>query len=123
MKIALRLSLALNVVLLVALGIALWQLLMLVTYRDARPEGPPLILEHDLSIHDGARTAFVLPAGTRLQQSTPQGMATLGKNYGAEYIILIHSDSPDLPPPDTHKEQGWMEPYHFYTLSPATPEA
>ena len=123
MKTTLRISLVLNAVLLVGLGVALWQLLLLVTYRDARPEGPPFILQHDLSVQDGARTAFVLPAGTRLQESIPQGMATLGKHYGMEYVLLIHSDRSDLPPPDTRKELGWIEPYHFYTLSPAIPGA
>ncbi len=112
----LRFSIILNCLLLPALiASVLWQSWLLASCRDGRPAGPSLTLQHDYPIYDASSGAlsFTLPRGTRLQESTPQGAATLGKTHGREYLVILHSDDSDFHPPDQRKELGWVSPYRF----------
>ena len=65
--------------------------LSLAECRDRRPAGDTLTLKRDAPVYlEGSSGAvFTLPRGTHLQDSTPRGMATLGKFYGHEFILVL----------------------------------
>jgi hypothetical protein len=83
----------------VVLGISLVSSLALNLYfywslaesRDRRPTGDTFALKRDVPVYinGDSNVAFMLPQGTRLQDSTPKGAATLGKFYGHEFILVL----------------------------------
>lgn len=119
----LRLSLIANALLalgLLALGvICLRQNWLFSSYRDGRPQGSLYTLPADYPVFEriDGNLVFTLPKGTVLQESTPHGVATLGKTEGKEFILVIKSSLPYTPATRQEKELGWMDHYRFETLN------
>jgi hypothetical protein len=106
------------------------------TYRDGRPMGRILALQraHPVFVGRESKTlgeypglkappagaiALTLPEGTILQESVPHGMATLGKDYGRDYLLIIHSSesldsTPSIADP-MDDMRGWADCYYFDT--------
>jgi hypothetical protein len=114
----LKISLTLNAVLLLAL-LALGFLYIRDGFvsgqaLDARPRGAVITLQEDTRIVSTDAPAIVLPKGTVLQESTPQGAATLGKIYDRQYLLMIKTEdasfSKNRP---TEKASTWADPYVF----------
>lgn len=117
-KISLEVSVGLNVLLgvaVVGLGVLLlWREWRLGGEIDARPKGVVIKLAKDMRIVGAGVPAIQLPAGTILQESTPQGAATLGKISHREYMLTIKTEdfefSKNSP---TERVREWVEPYTF----------
>lgn len=78
---------------------------------DARPKGEIFTLNEERVILSKG-VAVTLPAGTMLQESTPQGAATLGKISHREYLLVFSTDRDGLSTNSPYaKAEGWMEPY------------
>lgn len=106
------LNIALLLLLLIAGVFILWREWLFASYRDGRPQGPSLTLQHESPVA-GPGVTFFLPKGTVLQESTPHGAATLGKIQGREFILVLHADDDSFVPHSQEADLGWMEPYHF----------
>jgi len=117
--VTLRFSILLNIALLLLLLIAgvfiLWREWLFVSYRDGRPQGPLLTLQHESPVA-GPGVTFFLPKGTVLQESTPHGAATLGKSDGREFILILHTDDESFIPYSQEEDLGWMVPYRFRAI-------
>jgi hypothetical protein len=59
--------------------------------RDRRPAGDTFALKQDMPVYlqDTSKVAFSLPRGTLLQESSPIGMATLGKFVDQEFLLTL----------------------------------
>ena len=117
-KYSLRISLAANIILLLGfLGLGalfVWQLWENAQKVDARPMGAVITLDADTRIVSGDAPTIYLPAGTILQESTPQGAATLGKIDHREYIMTIRTDNFQFTKNHpTVKNSEWITPYMF----------
>lgn len=112
---SLLLNAGLILIIVVLVGLLLWQNLTYHSYRDARPEGPLLVLSESRPVYDRVegKVAFMLPQGTTLQESTPHGMATLGKSHVKEYILVIRSTDPIESDTKLFEDHGWMDHYRF----------
>ena len=117
-EISLKISLLLNIILVVALlggtTYFLVRSFQAATQMDGRPKGALIALRSAREIVGRDGTTFVLPAGTILQESTPQGAATLGKISHREYLLVIATEDFDFSTNrPTEKRSDWMEPYTF----------
>lgn len=114
----LRISIALNVLLLILLAgvLFLWMRreVQVLYYAQARPQGALLTIPADTAVYPSGSDcpAFTLPKGTILQESTPHGLATLGKTHDREYLLLIRSPGFDFPTNRAVEAQPcWTIPY------------
>lgn len=121
----LRIALAALVLLLVAsLTGNFFQLLHaweLAEARDARPAGDFFRSRQELPVYvrGGSSLALTLPTGVLLQESTPRRVATLGKFYGREFLLTVHSAA--FARPDALEVARSHEPPHFeapYSFEP-----
>jgi hypothetical protein len=111
-------SLALNLILLAAvtglLSLLVWQSCVAAELIDARPRGAVISLPRDIKIISSNAPAIVLPTGTVLQESTPQGAATLGKIYDRQYILTIRTDNAQFSTNQPYqKSTEWITTYTF----------
>lgn len=118
-----RLSLALNALLLVAvLGLAailVWRDWEAAQEIDARPKGAVVTLSDATGLISSEAPPFILPAGTILQESTPQGAATLGKISHREYILTIRTDEFQFTTNQPYQKSAeWVAPYTFAASPP-----
>ena len=60
---------------------------------DGRPAGAVFRTRQELVVFTRGSTkpVLTLPADVLLQESTPAGVATLGKFYGREFLFTVHS--------------------------------
>jgi hypothetical protein len=119
-KISLKISLVLNLMLLVVGlicgGMFLRYYIETSAALDARPKGEIVALSTAIRATMGnGVSAIELPAGTILQESTPQGAATLGKIGDREYLLILKTDnfqfSTNLP---YSTNSTWSEPYQVH---------
>ena len=84
-------------------------------YRTGRPQGIEITLAKSLPVYpqNSSSAAFLLPAGTVVQSSTPDGLSTLGKRYGFEYLLIIHSKTELEGSHTTNETNQWVEKYSF----------
>lgn len=120
---ALPISIALNVILLLALlamtALSIWQGLEAASAQDARPRGAVVTLQADARIVSAEAPTILLPKGTVLQESTPQGAATLGKIYDRQYLLTIRTEDPNFNKTSPHiKAADWAVPYVFAATAP-----
>jgi len=114
-----RLSIALNALLLVTVvglgALLLWRSWETAQAIDARPRGAVVSLPRDVRIVSGEAPTINLPAGTILQESTPQGAATLGKISHREYILTIRTDDFQFTTNQPYQRSDqWITPYMFW---------
>lgn len=119
-----KVSLLLNVLLFLALLIlgALYirQGWLASSALDARPHGAIVTLQADTRIVSARAPTILLPQGTILQESTPQGAATLGKISERQYLLTIRTDNLEFTKNrPTEKAPGWEAPYTFAASPPA----
>ncbi len=117
-KLSLRLSLLLNAILLLCViglsALFVWRSWETAQIIDARPKGAVLSLPEDTRIISSDAPTIHLPAGTIIQESTPQGAATLGKIYDREYILTIRTDNRSFTTNQPYqKATEWVIPYTF----------
>ena len=117
-KLSLRISLGLNVLLSVAVlglgALLLWQYWETALITDARPKGAVVSLPTDTRIVSSNAPTIYLPKGTILQESTPQGLATLGKSHDRVYLLPIRTDNSQFTTNHpSEKSTGWITPYIF----------
>jgi len=117
MKPITQISIGLNIVLLLCLTGGFFYFLYY-SFRtqselDARPKGSILTLPKEQKIISGD-SIITLPSGTILQESTPQGAATLGKIPHREYVLVISTKDFNFSTnsPST-KLDTWMNPYQL----------
>lgn len=80
--------------------------------RDQRPKGTIFSLNADRKLISATGTTITLPAGTIIQESTPQGAATLGKSHEREYLLLFTSIDQKITTNSPYaKSSDWMPPY------------
>lgn len=125
-KTPLSISVALNVLLFVVLlSLAVFCVYREVVCRyrmDSRPRGEPLALPRALPVYrEGtSEQVFILPAGTVLQESTPQGLANFWQVKNREFLLIIKSDLDFSATTYTETVRWWVPtPYHFKTENPA----
>jgi hypothetical protein len=84
------------------------------TYKTGRPQGVEISLSKDLPVFglNSSTPVFTLPAGTVVQGSSPCGLSTLGKYYGFDYLLIIHSKKP-LEIDVEKSSDEWSHKYSF----------
>jgi hypothetical protein len=115
---ALRISLAVNALLFVALlalgAWYMWREWVNAQVRDARPKGAIVTLHAETRIVSPDAPTILLPKGTILQESTPQGAATLGKITDRQYLLTIKTEDGQFTKNRPYERSAnWAEPYTF----------
>jgi len=115
---ALKISISFNVFLVLALlamvGLLIRQGWLKATIQGARPCGTVVTLLEDTRIVSAEAPAIVLPKGTVLQESTPQGAATLGKISDRQYLLTIKTEDGEFSKNRPYeKAESWVAPYVF----------
>lgn len=125
---ALKISVAFNIFLVLALlamaGLFIRQEWSNAVARDARPCGAVVTLQEETRIVSPNAPAIVLPKGTVLQESTPQGAATLGKISDRQYLLTIKTEDVQFSKNRPYeKAESWVAPYVFAATGPRTEPA